>query len=130
VKKGLEKISEREVCNLVYKQLLMWLIGFLAAAAFAVLFFMHLCAKLSMPRDALSYLPQESVAPSFASRFRQAFGLELTIEKANLPSGVGGVTPAEVLKHAAEMGLKLTPAQATESPLWRVVQAVGMRSPF
>ncbi len=82
-----------------------------------------------MPRNPLVFLPN-SGPPSFVSRFRQAIGLELTLEKANAPSGLGGVTPAEVLKHAYDGGIKLTPAQATESRFWRALQAIGERSPF
>jgi len=108
----------------------MWVIALLVAAGFAVLLFMYLCAKLTMPRYALTYLPKESVSPSFAARCRQASGLELTIAKAHAPSGAGGVTPAEVLKHASEMGVQLTPAQATQSQFWKVLQAIGERSPF
>jgi hypothetical protein len=83
-----------------------------------------------MPRNPLVFLPKGDGPPSFGSRFRQAIGLELTVEKANAPRGPGGVAPAEVLKHACDMGINLTPAQATESPLWRVLQAIGVRSPF
>lgn len=108
----------------------MWVIALLVAAAFCVLLFMYFCAKLSMPRPALTYLPKEGVSPSFAARFRQAIGLELKMTKAHAPSGLGGVPPAEALKHASEMGVQLTPAQATESPIWKVLQAIGERSPF
>jgi hypothetical protein len=108
----------------------MWVIALLIAAAFGVLLFMYFCAKLSMPRPALTYLPKEGVSPSFAARCRQAFGLELSVAKAHAPSGAGGVTPAEVLKHASEMDVQLTPAQATESRFWKVLQAIGARSPF
>jgi hypothetical protein len=108
----------------------MWVTVSLAVVTFAVLFFMNLCARLSMPRNPLVFLPKEGVPLSFGSRFRQAIGLEMTLEKANAPSGVGGVTPAEALKHAFDMGLKVTPGQATQSPFWKALQAVGERSPF
>jgi hypothetical protein len=100
---------------------------FLAAA---VLIFMYACAKLSMPRNALMYLPKEGVSPSFGSRCRRAVGLELTVAQARAPSGVGGVTATEVLNHAFNEGIQLTPAQATGSPLWKAVQAIGERSLF
>ena len=108
----------------------MWLITLLVAVAFAVLLFMYLCARLSMPRDALTYLPKEGTSPSLVARCRQAVGLELTMAEAHAPSGVGGVTPAEVLKHSSEIGVRLTPAQGTGSHLWKVLQAIGERSLF
>jgi hypothetical protein len=40
------------------------------------------------------------------------------------------VTPAEVLQHAAQNGIDLTPGQATKAPLARTVQAIGERSIF
>lgn len=83
-----------------------------------------------MPRNPLVFLPKEGGPPSLGSRLRQAIGLELTVEKANAPRGPGGVTPAEVLKYAHDKGINFTPAQATESPLWRILEAIGVRSPF
>jgi hypothetical protein len=107
----------------------MWLVASIVGAALVVLFFMNLCARLSMPRNPLVFLPKNG-PPSFASRFRQVTGLELTLEKANAPSGLGGVTPAEVLKNAYDAGIKLTPAQATDSLFWKLLQGIGERSPF
>lgn len=107
-----------------------WIIIFLTLTAFAVLLFMNLCARLSMPRNPLVFLPKEGVPLSFGSRFRQAIGLEMTVEKANSPSGPGGVTPADSLKYAHDMGIKFTPGQATQSPFWKFLQAIGERSLF
>lgn len=39
-------------------------------------------------------------------------------------------TPVEVLQHASQMGLELTPGQATAKPLPRLIQAIGERSLF
>jgi len=108
----------------------MWIIISLAVAAFAVLLFMNLCARLSMPRNPLVFLPKEGVPLSFGSRFRQTIWIEMTLEKANAPSGIGGVTPGEALRHAHDMGINVTPGQATQSTFWKALQAIGERSPF
>ena len=108
----------------------MWLVGLLFAAVIAVLVLMNLSARVSMPRNPITFLPKEEAPSSFGARLRQAIGLELTMDEANAPSGLGGVSPAEALKHAHDMGMKVTPAQETESPFWKAIQAIGERSPF
>lgn len=81
---------------------------------------------------------QATGIPQLATRAlksaRETFGSQLSPAEAASTRAAGEfqpalkVTPQEVLQHAAQNGIELTPAQATRSKLQQGVQALGERS--
>jgi len=86
-------------------------------------------ALVSSAKDVLPEMVGEA-----AEKARQKLGMKVSTKAATEVPPAGRVqpalanTPQEVLRHASQEGIEITPAQGTQTPVARNVQAVGERS--